>query len=481
MSALQCAKKLYFEVHHRHLEEVSAKTLASFESGHRIGALARELYATPDSVYIDYERHELDRAQAETTRLIMEGHQAPIFEATFQHEGVLVRVDVLLPVGESAWRIVEVKGSTKVKPHHISDCAVQTWVCRGEGLTIGSVALAHVDTDFVYAGGDDYRGLLAEEDLTDEVEDVIGRVPEWLTQAREAVAGEAPNVPVGGHCNKPYDCGFFNQCWPVDAEYPVHGLGGWRKKLGELVQAGYRDIRDVPAEALSGKKQPRIHAVTSRGEPELLDGAARAVSDLGFPRYYLDFETVSPAIPIWPGTWPYAQIPIQWSLHVEQEDGSLVHREFLDLSGEPPMRALAEELLEAVGESGPILMYTNFEERVLRTLGKLFPDLKPALLSAIDRLWDLAPVVEEHYYHPAMLGSWSIKAVMPTIPGGLDYKDLEEIQEGTAASKAFLEAIDPGTTEERREYLRERLLEYCKVDTDAMVRLVHFLAGREQG
>jgi len=236
----------------------------------------------------------------------------------------------------------------------------------------------------------------------------------------------------------------------------------------------------VPAETLSGKNQPRIHAVTVRGQPELLDGAGKAISELGFPRYYLDFETVAPAVPLWPGTWPYAQIPIQWSLHIEQENGSLDHREFLDLSGKPPMRALAEELLEAVKDAGPILMYTNFEERVLRTLGKLFPDLKPALTSAIDRLWDLAPVVEEHYYHPAMLGSWSIKAVMPTIPGGLSYKDLEEIQEGTAASNAYLEAIDPATTEERREYLRERLLEYCKVDTDAMVRLVRFLVGKEQ-
>src|SRR6056297_1280588 len=271
MSALQCAKKLYFEVHHRDLEEVDAKTLASFESGHQIGALARELYANADSVYIDYERHELDKAQAETACLIREGHRAPIFEATFQHEGVLVRVDILLPVGESAWRIVEVKASTKVKSHHIPDCAVQTWVCRGEGLTIESVALAHVDNKFVYAGDGDYRGLLAEKDVTDEVEEVIRQVPEWLAEARRAVAGPAPTVSVGGHCNEPYDCGFFNQCWPVDAEYPVHGLGGWKSKLGELVEAGYRDIRDVPAETLSGKNQPRIHAVTVRGQPELLD------------------------------------------------------------------------------------------------------------------------------------------------------------------------------------------------------------------
>ena len=84
-------------------------------------------------------------------------------------------------------------------------------------------------------------------------------------------------------------------------------------------------------------------------------------------------------------------------------------------------------------------------------------------------------MVRANYYHPDMRGSWSLKAVLPTFALDLDYSALEEIREGTAASNAYLEAIDSRTSPHRREELRVRLLEYCRLDTEAMVRLVRFL------
>ncbi len=211
-------------------------------------------------------------------------------------------------------------------------------------------------------------------------------VLELVAKARDAVSGPLPLINVGAHCNKPYECQFINHCWPMDAEYPVTGLGSSKAKLGEFVALGYEDVRDAPAEALSAATQQRIHRVTVSGEAEVLPGAKETLEALEYPRYYFDFETIGPAVPIWEGTRPYAAVPIQWSCHIEEAAGELRHEEFLDLSGEPPMRALAEKMIECLGDSGPVLMYTSYEKGVIRGLIEMFPDLEDSLTKNINRL-----------------------------------------------------------------------------------------------
>jgi hypothetical protein len=441
--------------------------------------VAIRLYGTPESVYIDYAGGSFTRALAQTKALMTSLFAAPIFEATLQHDGVLVREDVLLPVHENGrrlWRIIEVKSSARLKPEHIQDCAVQAWVHLQAGYPLSGVALAHIDTGFVYPGDGDYAGLLIEHDVTEEVFAVLPSVPVWVARAREAAEGEMPEVPVGQHCHEPYECPFLSTCWPRNTDYPVQGLGGNKKQLGIWIMDGYRDIRDVPATAISSEKQLRIHRVTALQAPELLPGAREFVDALAYPRFYLDFETVGPAIPIWPGTRPYQTLPFQWSCHIERAPGLMEHLEFLDLSGDPPMRALSTRLIEALEAEGPVLMYTSYERTVIQGLAQMFPDLAESLQAIDARLVDLFPVTRDNFYHPDMLGSWSIKAVLPVIAPEMDYALLEGINEGTAASQAYLEAVAPQTTAERKDEIRRNLLRYCKHDTEAMVRLVHFFA-----
>jgi len=131
-----------------------------------------------------------------------------------------------------------------------------------------------------------------------------------------------------------------------------------------------------------------------------------------------------------------------------------------------------------LGDSGPVFMYTNYEERVIKALIELFPDLEEPLRSIINRLEDLAEIVKDHYYHPSMLGSWSVKNVLPTVTKKISYEMLEGIKEGTGASDGYLEAINPETTAERKAELEEQLLRYCRVDTEAMVELARFLSKK---
>ena len=114
------------------------------------------------------------------------------------------------------------------------------------------------------------------------------------------------------------------------------------------------------------------------------------------------------------------------------------------------MRALAEQLIADLETQGPVLMYTSYEKGVIGDLADMFPDIAGELQAIINRLVDLHPVTKANYYHPDMLGSWSIKAVLPTIAPEMDYKLLEGINVGTEASSAYLEAVNPETSEERR-------------------------------
>jgi hypothetical protein len=479
MSSLQCLKRVHLEVNRRELAHYSKATEAAFALGHEVGNLAIQLYGGSSGVFVAYNGGSFAPALAQTNELMTSMFHLPVFEATLQHEGVLVREDVLLPVENdrgNSWRVVEVKASTRVKPEHVHDCAVQAWVHRGAGFPLEGIALAHVDNRFVYAGDGDYGGLLIEHDLTEQVEELLPAVPLWVDKAREAAEGPMPDVPVGQHCTSPYECPFINYCWPHDSDYPVAGLGGGRKKLGLWVMDGYRDIRDVPSSEITSDTQLRIHRVTMEGEPELLSGARQFVEELDYPRFYLDFETTGPAIPIWAGTRPYQVLPFQWSCHIERAPGVMEHAEFLDLSGEAPMRRVAQRLISDLEREGPVLMYTDYERTVIRGLAELFPDLEEPLQAIIARLVDLYPVTKNNYYHPDMLGSWSIKAVLPTVAPDMDYAELDGIQEGMAASAAYLEAINPQTPAQRKDEIRRELLKYCKYDTEAMVRLVAFFA-----
>ena len=480
ISAWQCPKKLHLEKHHAELAVITPQMESAFAGGHQVGDIAKQIWGSDESVEIAFNFRTM---VAETQQLFDGGADFPIFEATFRHENVLVRVDVMIPDGD-AWRVIEVKASTSVKDYHVLDCAIQDWVLRHAGINVTSISLAHINNQFVYTGGGDYEGLIKENDLTDEVRTLEPRVVELIDKARKVVTSPMPDIDVGAQCNKPYDCQFQSYCWPTETRYPITGLGGSKAKLGNYVALGARDILDVDVNSITADTQRRIYRVTCKGEPEILDGARQALEALPYPRYYLDFETIGPGVPIWPGTRPYATIPVQWSSHIEDgpeegNHGELRHAEFLNTSGEPPMRELAESLVECLGDSGPVLMYTSYEQKVLEGLIGLFPDLADPLQEIINRLWDLHPIVKQNYYHPDMLGSWSIKAVLPTINPKMDYSKLEGIHEGTGASDGFIEAINPETDMVRKLELEEQLLRYCKFDTEAMVEIVRYFTARK--
>lgn len=477
----QCPKRLWLQIYRKELLEESDQVKQSYQIGNEIGEIAQKL--CPDGILIE-DQNNLAAAIA-ATKIAMAAHaDKPIFEATFQHDGLLVQADVLLPTS-TGYRMTEVKSSTSVKPYHIDDCAVQAWVLKQNNIRLASVELAHVDTSFIYMGDGNYQGLLKSVRLDEEIDVLLDKVPQWVSGARETLAGHEPCIEPGPQCNDPFECPFISYCTQgmnicEEPEYSLDVLYRMSSKQKvELRELGYIDARHVPEEYLN-EKQSMIQQASKTGKPRFDRRAAKKeMSVLSYPRYYVDFETIAPIIPRWSGTSPFSpQVPFQWSCHIEYAPGKLHHEMFLDVSGDDPRHAFAESLIGALAKDGPVLVYNAaFEKGRIAEMSNLFPDLSLALLNINTRVVDLLPMARQHYYHPAMKGSWSIKAVLPTIAPDLQYEELE-VGNGNEAQTAYSEIVNAKTMDDRKKQLIEGLREYCALDTLAMVRLAWFFEGR---
>ena len=470
----QCPKRLWLEIHSPQLREDSGATLANYATGHQVGDVAQQIYDPQlRGQLINPQVEGFDEAFARTQALLRSSQ--PIFEAGFRAEGALAFADVLLPAGKG-WRMVEVKSSTSMKDYHRDDAAVQAFVARACSVPLYSIALAHIDNQWIYPGGGDYQGLLVEVDLTDEAFARTDEVRGWIADAQAVVARKkAPRTATGAQCSDPYECGFLAHCQSQEpqAEHPVH----WLPRRGSALKAhiedhGTRELRELPDDLLNPIQQ-RVKAATLSGQAFFdQNAAAQALAGHKLPGFFLDFETIQFGVPIWQGTRPYQQMPFQFSVHRLGRTGRVAHQAFLDLTGGNPSLPFAQALLAACGERGPVFVYNAaFEQTRIRELAERHPRLAPALHAINDRIVDLLPVARQHYYHPSQQGSWSIKAVLPALCPDLRYDNLDGVQDGGAAQQAYLEAIAPATSAARKAELERQLLAYCRLDTWAMVRL----------
>jgi hypothetical protein len=481
----QCPKRLWLEVNRPNLREDSVQTKAVFQVGHEVGAIARRIY-DPGQTGVEIEVAAGKYAEAfARSKELLAAHDRPVFEAGFKTGGALAFADVMLPKPtSSAWKMVEVKSSTSVKDYHRDDVAVQTHIARTSGIEIESIAVATIDSSWGYPGNNDYRGLLAETDLTQEALARDNEVKGWIAEAQRIAAQKnEPDISPGDQCSTPFECGFCAYCTSKlkQPECPLGWLPRFSaNKKAEMIRRGVDDLRQVPDQLLNDT-QLRVKKHTAEGTVYFdAAGAATDLAPYGFPAYFLDFETINFAVPIWAGTRPYQQVPFQFSLHVVDANRDLDHRSFLDLSGQDPSEPFARTLIADCGTHGPIFVYNAaFESTRIRELAERFPLLATKLNALIPRIVDLLPIARNRYYHPSQQGSWSIKAVLPAIAPELRYDGLEGVQDGGMAMGAFAEAIRPDTAPERRTEIERQLQTYCGLDTLAMVRLWEFFRGNQ--
>jgi predicted RecB family nuclease len=476
VAGCQCLKRLYWQVHEPDLAaESDAAAYAIMEQGHEIGLLARQLFAGG----VEVKSGDPEQAIRTTRELIANPDVGALFEAAFENGGVFVRVDILQRRRDNRWRLIEVKSTADLKEEHLDDVAIQHRVVSRCGLDLASSCLAHVNRNYVFQGSSiDVRRFFKIRNLTRRIERMLPKLTFQLRSAlRVLVMPKAPDLPTGPHCTSPVTCEFYDRCNPPLPDDHIGYIPRIHASaVEELEELGIQSIRDIPDDFPLNERQRRAATSVQTGEPWFSPELNEALSGLKYPLYFMDFETVNPAIPRFSGMRPYDQIPFQWSVHVLREPGTgLEHFEFLATDGNDPRREFIASLYPVLGKSGSIVVYNQqFESQRLSELATWVPEFADRIEKIQARLWDLLPVVRNCVYHPAFAGSYSLKSVLPALVPELSYDGMT-VANGQDAGLAWESLVRGAVDGAEREMTRKALLDYCGQDTLALVRLLEKL------
>ena len=480
VAGVQCPKRLYLLVRAR---ELAAQPDGSDEAiigrGREVGLLARQLF--PGGVEVDGSGG-LEAATRSTRELVENSDVPAIFEGAFEQNDVVVKTDILQRRKENRWRLVEVKSTADLKDHHSDDVAIQSYVLSHSGLKLASVWLAHINRSYVLTGTTvDPRQFFSFRNLTTRTQNLQ---PELKLRLREQfrilTVPKPPDVPTGPHCINPVVCEFFYHCnHPKPDDYIGYLPHLHASAMQQLEEMGIESVHDIPADFKLSEFQRRACTAMQTGQPWFSEELKTEFESLSYPLYFMDFETVNPAIPRFPGMHPYDHLPFQWSVHVQAQPGAAPeHLEFLATDSTDPRRAFSSSLCEALGEHGSIVVYNQqFESERLWELAGWLPEYTQRIRDIQCRLWDLLPVVRNHVYHPAFGGSFSLKAVLPALVPEMTYEGME-VPNGQAAGFAWETMIGGSMGEAERQAKRRALLDYCGQDTLALVRLLETLQNR---
>ena len=445
-----------------------ANTQYTFDQGHVVGDLAKRLY--PDGIDVPQGSF---RGNIDQTKRLME-ERKPLFEAGILAGNLYSRIDVLYPADNESWDIIEVKSSTSVKDVHIQDAAYQRYCCTQLGLNIRKCSIAVINNQYVKDGVINPEGFFNIHDITEEVLAISDDISNQVDEMYEVIDRETcPEMIIGPHCKDPYECP-LEECWEHLPEGNVFTLYYSGKKSYDLYDRGIMSIQDIPDDYKLSEKQAIQKESLITGKTYLDREAIKGfLASLEYPLYYMDFETINPAVPFFNGTRPYQQIPFQFSVHVVRSAGTgAEHYSFLAEGKQDPRPKLLEELQKILGDSGSIVAYNKgFEEGILKDLGKAFPEYGSWVDQILSRMIDLlTPFRNFDYYHPNQKGSASLKAVMPAVTGK-GYEALD-IAEGQLASMLFEKVTYGEVTNEERNKVRSDLEKYCALDTEGMIWIV---------
>ena len=413
------------------------------------------------------------------------------------------------------------------------DIAYQKWVLTQCGVNVTGTYLVCLNSDYVRQGKLDIQQLFVINDMKEMVENEYLKVPARVNQAMKVVNSEQePDMELSECCMKPYGCAFWEYCKrqhgvPSPSVFDIYGGKGkggftFKKKL-DCYHQGLIAFEDLRSTDIGPIQNMQIEAALTGREFINSEGIRNFLDQLSYPLYFLDFETMQDAVPQYDGAKVYAQITFQYSLHIKERESVstfvdtgklkytktanyITHREFLAPNdGSDPRRPLAEQLCRDIPMDACTLAYNKmFECGRIRELAALYPDLAPHLLNIADHIVDLIdPFRAGDYYVPAMGGSFSIKSVLPALfpdDPELDYHNLDErCQNGGDAMTIFprlqqmeqslpkqgvqnqdgllvmADSLMPLSEQIRiREEIaasRKALLDYCKLDTWAMVKV----------
>ena len=476
MRGCQCVKSLYLYKHHYKLRDaISEQQQAIFDRGTSVGELAQQLFpggvdAGPDTPF-GYQK-----SVALTKKLMEEGAKV-IYEAAFQFNGVLAAMDIMVKEN-GKWKAYEVKSSTQISETYLLDASLQYFVITQSGIPLADISIVHINNEYVRKGKLNIDKLFTIQSVKEEVLPNQEFVVEKIEEFKEVIKLKHPPViDIGLQCTTPYPCDFTGHCWQHVPENSVFDISMLKtRKKFELYSNGIVRFEDITEDvSLNANQQLQVTGYLNKTVTIDKKGINDFLKNISYPLYFLDFETFNPAVPLYDQSRPYQMIPFQYSLHYKKnKNADAKHFEFLAMPDGDPRVAFTEQLLKETKAPGDILTYNqSFEKTRLKELAADFPQYAGELEDRISRIKDLmVPFQQKLYYNYRMNGSYSIKAVLPALVPELSYDDLA-IGNGSDASVSFERMIHD--REANFDELRRNLLEYCKMDTWAMVKILEHL------
>ena len=475
---LQCEKSLYLYKNHFNLKDTPSLSLKTiFEQGTSIGLLAQHLF--PGGVDASTKSYiNINDSVKKTFDFINQG-ETTIYEATFIYNNVLAALDILVKK-EDGWHAYEVKSSTRISSTYLNDAAIQYYTIINSGINLKDISIIYINKNYLMNENIDVSQLFNIQSVYDKVLKLNDRIPKDVNRFKKVLmSSKAPNVDIGTHCSKPYECDFKGVCWNHIPDYSIFDISRLStKKKFDLYKKGIVKIDQVDINKTPLNSDQLIQVQSDLNNKTYIETKKikKFIKDLKYPLFYLDFETISSAIPMYKNTKPYQQLVFQYSLHVQKSINSkIVHSDYLANQNEDPRSQFIERLINDCGNYGDIIVYNiSFERGKLKNLIKNFPNYSLQLTSIINRLKDLMlPFKNKWYYSPKMKGSYSIKYVLPALVPDLSYDNLD-IKDGGTASNIFLSMVN-GTFNGNVKETRKQLLEYCYMDTFAMVKILEKL------
>jgi CRISPR/Cas system-associated exonuclease Cas4 (RecB family) len=402
-----------------------------------------------------------------------------MFQATLQTEdGLFAKVDVLDFNNETQkWDLYEIKASSDIKTdlqhNHLKDITFQTITVEEAGVSVGNSYIIHINKEYRRNGDINPRELFVIKDVTKEVkadkENVRLEIKEAISLLKkDDISFNGCDCLYRSHGQR---CDAFELFNPKVPKYSVHNIVSG-KKLQSLLDDEILDVKDIPDDFELTDIQRGKVVLQKLGKPLIdTDSIRETLSNLIFPLYFLDYETFGKPYPILDGYTSNQQIVFQVSLHVVTETGELKHFEYLGEELQTATAGLLKMMQENIGPVGSIIVWNEgFEKGRNQELMEIHPEYRNFLEDMNNRIYDLMLVFKKDYLHPDFFGSASIKKVLPVLLPELSYKNLE-IQDGTMALSEWERSIKDDISLEERENIRENLLEYCKLDTLAMVEI----------
>lgn len=473
---VQCEKILWLTKYKPELSEAEINETA-LESGRKVGELAKGLFGDYEDVPFD----ESISLRIEKTEKLLQEKPNIITEASFSFDNNFCSVDILKNDIDGV-EIYEVKSSTKIKDIYLDDLAYQYFVLSNLGLNVKKACIVYINNEYIRGKELDIEQLFKTEDLTEMVKEKQSEIKEkidFINNYMEAHGeNDEPVKDLGKFCFDPYSCAFWNYCIKELPKPNVFDISGMQNRTKfKKYNEGLISFEDLENEKINSKYLEQIDFELNNREPKINKAAINDILDsLSYPLYFIDYETCQYAIPEYEGTKAYQQIPFQYSLHIIKEKGAdLEHKEFLaEVGDENIIRNFAESMINDLPENGSVIVYNKgFEASRNREIGEMYPDLKDEMERINGNMVDfMVPFRNRDYYTKEMKGSYSIKYVLPALypdDPKLDYSNLDSVHNGGEASKAFLSLKDK--TSEEQMKIREDLLEYCKLDTYAMVKI----------